>query len=279
MPLADFVSAARADNALSFPDLPQRPGLGARRWHSADGVPGRGRRWRWWRCWACGRGCAPPCRRPGTWATSPPAADFWDFNGTICCWSAALLAVFLPTHRPAPAGASAVPGRAFQAVLRIRLGEVAIAAARLARRQRHDLLLPDGAVAHRAGLVRPPLAPVVAPVREPRHAGGGAGGALRHLRSAQGALRWPPFSSPVFQLINAATANYGFFCYLSVALHLFLLDDAQIQAAVDGARVRFRSPCPGCIRASGHGFDGRRARHSVGRRRRPEGATNGKRRA
>jgi hypothetical protein len=32
-----------------------------------------------------------------------------------------------------------------------------------------------------------------------------------------------------FQIVNAATANYGVFCYLSAALHLFLLDDADVQ--------------------------------------------------
>jgi hypothetical protein len=31
-----------------------------------------------------------------------------------------------------------------------------------------------------------------------------------------------------FQIINAATANYGFFCYLAVALHVFLLDDGDV---------------------------------------------------
>lgn len=31
-----------------------------------------------------------------------------------------------------------------------------------------------------------------------------------------------------FQLVNAATANYGFFCHLSVCLHVFLLDDADV---------------------------------------------------
>jgi hypothetical protein len=35
-----------------------------------------------------------------------------------------------------------------------------------------------------------------------------------------------------FQVINAATANYGFFCYLAAALHVFLLDDATARAAV-----------------------------------------------
>ena len=31
-----------------------------------------------------------------------------------------------------------------------------------------------------------------------------------------------------FQVINAATANYGFFCYLAMALHVFLLDDGDL---------------------------------------------------
>ncbi len=34
-----------------------------------------------------------------------------------------------------------------------------------------------------------------------------------------------------FQLINTATANYGFFTYLSMTLHLFLLSDADIARA------------------------------------------------
>jgi lipase maturation factor 1 len=32
-----------------------------------------------------------------------------------------------------------------------------------------------------------------------------------------------------FQFIDAATANYGYFCYLSGALHVFLLDDTDIE--------------------------------------------------
>jgi hypothetical protein len=38
----------------------------------------------------------------------------------------------------------------------------------------------------------------------------------------------------LFQIANAATANYGFFCYLAAALHLFLLDDGDFE------RVRAR---------------------------------------
>lgn len=34
-----------------------------------------------------------------------------------------------------------------------------------------------------------------------------------------------------FQIFNVATANYGFFCYLAVALSVFLLDDRDVEAA------------------------------------------------
>jgi hypothetical protein len=33
----------------------------------------------------------------------------------------------------------------------------------------------------------------------------------------------------LFQLVNLATANYGFFCYLALALHVFLLDDGDVE--------------------------------------------------
>jgi hypothetical protein len=35
----------------------------------------------------------------------------------------------------------------------------------------------------------------------------------------------------LFQIVNAATANYGFFCYLAVVLGVFLLDDGDVVAA------------------------------------------------
>ena len=37
----------------------------------------------------------------------------------------------------------------------------------------------------------------------------------------------------LFQILNAATANYGFFCYLAAVLGVFLLDDADVEAARD----------------------------------------------
>jgi hypothetical protein len=39
----------------------------------------------------------------------------------------------------------------------------------------------------------------------------------------------------LFQICNAATANYGFFCYLAAALNVFLLDDLDVERA--GARA------------------------------------------
>jgi hypothetical protein len=44
----------------------------------------------------------------------------------------------------------------------------------------------------------------------------------------------------LFQLGNAGTANYGFFCYLALALHLFLLDDRDVERA--RARVAACAP-------------------------------------
>lgn len=43
----------------------------------------------------------------------------------------------------------------------------------------------------------------------------------------------------LFQIGNAATANYGFFCYLAVALHLFLLDDRDVERGEAAIRTLF----------------------------------------
>lgn len=52
----------------------------------------------------------------------------------------------------------------------------------------------------------------------------------------------------VFQLVNLATANYGFFCYLSLALHVFLLDDRDLTRApcrpADAGQAFSRIPAP-----------------------------------
>jgi lipase maturation factor 1 len=44
-----------------------------------------------------------------------------------------------------------------------------------------------------------------------------------------------------FQVINAATANYGFFCYLAAALHVFLLDEQDVARL---PRLLRRVPAP-----------------------------------
>jgi hypothetical protein len=47
----------------------------------------------------------------------------------------------------------------------------------------------------------------------------------------------------LFQIINTATANYGFFCHLAVALHVFLLDDHDVERLT--ARLpRWDGPLP-----------------------------------
>jgi hypothetical protein len=64
-----------------------------------------------------------------------------------------------------------------------------------------------------------------------------------------------------FQLLNLSTANYGFFCWLALALHLFLLDDRDLawlprlpwerasEPAVRSARLR-RAASAGALVAS-----------------------------
>ena len=45
-----------------------------------------------------------------------------------------------------------------------------------------------------------------------------------------------------FQLINLSTANYGFFCYLSLALHVFLLDERDAERLFAGVAPWVRFP-------------------------------------
>jgi lipase maturation factor 1 len=53
-----------------------------------------------------------------------------------------------------------------------------------------------------------------------------------------------------FQIVNALTANYGFFCYLAVALHVFLLDDDAVARLADRLpRLDGPLPWPARLRA------------------------------
>jgi hypothetical protein len=48
-----------------------------------------------------------------------------------------------------------------------------------------------------------------------------------------------------FQIVNAATANYGFFCHLALALHVFLLDDEDLRRVRHWWAVRRGWSLPG----------------------------------
>jgi hypothetical protein len=48
-----------------------------------------------------------------------------------------------------------------------------------------------------------------------------------------------------FQIVNAATANYGFFCHLAIALHVFLLDDEDLRRVRHWWAVRRGWSLPG----------------------------------
>ena len=159
-------------------------------WFHSDGALTAGRR-RWASALSLRRavrlsraGSASRCRRCSTSRTSPSRATSCPSSGTTCCSSAASSPPSCRTDAPAPARALPVPAGAVQALLRIGDRQVAVAAARLAGRQRDDLLLRDRAAADLAGLVRAPPAGLVAPLREPRDAGARAGRPVRDLRPA-----------------------------------------------------------------------------------------------
>ena len=58
-----------------------------------------------------------------------------------------------------------------------------------------------------------------------------------------------------FQIVNIATANYGFFAYLALALHVFILDDSDIHRVRSWLAALFRRPTPGVAPRSS--FEGR----------------------
>ena len=145
----------------------------------------------------------------------------------------------VPAHRRGRARrALPVPAGAVQAVLRVRHRQVGIAAARLARRQRDDLLLRDRAAADRGS----PGTRTTCP------SGGTTSRAAPRWCSSWcsrsaifGPRRLRLFALAaftLFQVVNAATANYGFFCYLAVVLGVFLLDDADVVARAGPPRAR-----------------------------------------
>ncbi|MEO5769782.1 MAG: lipase maturation factor family protein, partial [Polyangia bacterium] len=246
LPLADFLSAARADNALSFPAFPS-----VLAWAPGDGTLLTG----------CLAGAALALLsllgvRP-RWCAALQTAwylgyvtacrGFLGFQWDNLLLECGLLAAFLPTRRPAP-----LAHLLFRAVLFKLYFESGLAKWQSPLHDWQDgsamtfyyptAPLPTALAwyAHhlprwwhlfesRATLVVELVVPFA--IFGPRKARAGAAVLFT-----------------LFQLINAATANYGFFCYLSVALHLFLLDDGQLRAALNSARVKV-SPALSWVRS------------------------------
>ena len=236
LPLADFVAAARAEGVLSFHAFPSflafAPGDGVLRAGVVAGVGlallslfGALPRF----CAALQvvlyLGYATACR------------SFLTFQWDNLLLEAATLAVFLPAKRPAPLAHFLFRALLFKLYFESGLAkwqsplgdwrdgsamtyyfQTAPLPTRLAWYAHH---LPVGwhHFESRATLVLELLVPFA--IFGPRRA-----------RLTAAAL----FTG--FQVVNAATANYGFFCHLSVCLHVFLLDDGDVARARGWLRAR-----------------------------------------
>ena len=86
----------------------------------------------------------------------------------------------------------------------------------------------------------------MAPPREPGHAGARAGVPFLIFGPRRARLL-AAFVFSFFQIFNAATANYGFFCYLAAALNVFLLDDADVSVPARGGALRCRPAIRGVV--------------------------------
>ena len=107
---------------------------------------------------------------------------------------------------------------------------MAIAHPRLAGRQRDDVLLRDRAAADLARVLAHHL-PVWWHHLESRATLALELGVPFAIFGPRRARLAAAACFALFQLANAATANYGFFCYLAVVLNVFLLDDADVERA------------------------------------------------
>ncbi len=122
-----------------------------------------------------------------------------------------------PRRGVPPAGSTRAVGplpparAALQALLRVGHRQVAITAPRLARRQRDDLLLRDRAHPCAPRVVCAPPARLLARLRGLVHALLRARRCPRDLRAKAPARLVAPAIFTVFQIVNLATANYGFF--------------------------------------------------------------------
>ena len=229
LPAADFIEAARAQPGVSLSDLPTLAW-----WFHSDGALTAGVvlgvLLSLARCSVSRAGSASRCRRCCTCRSSPSTRDFLSFQWDNLLIECGFLAAFLRTDRPAP-----VAHFVFRLVLFKLYFESGIAKWGSPLRDWHDgsamtyyyetAPLPTWLAyyAHhlpawwhhfesRATLVLELVIPFG--IFGPRK------------------LRLFTFAAfTLFQIVNAATANYGFFCYLAVVLGVFLLDDADVERA------------------------------------------------
>ena len=230
LPIGDFIDALRARGGVSFFDFPTLFW-----WSHGDGALVAGTVVGAALAIAALAGVRPRlCFALSTvlylsYATA--CRTFLSFQWDNLLLECGLLAGFLPRRPRGAARALPVPLRAVQALLRVRRSPSG-------SRRSHDwhdgsamtfyyetAPLPTwlGWYAHnlpaawhhfesRATLVLELVVPFA--IFGPRRAA--AGGGRR--------------CSPASRSLNIATANYGFFCYLALALHVFLLDDARRRA-------------------------------------------------
>ncbi len=226
LPLADFVAAARAEGALSIATFPSllgwMPGDGPLLWGTLGGVA---------LSLVSFAGARPRlCAALQTvWYLGYVTAcrSFLGFQWDNLLLECGFLATFLPTHRPAPIAHLLLRALLFKLYFESGLAkwqsplhdwrdgsamtfyyETAPLPTALAWYAHH---LPRGwhVFESYATLAMELVLPFA--IFGPRRA-----------RLTAAAL------FTLFQIANAATANYAFFCYLTAALHVFLLDDRDV---------------------------------------------------
>ena len=161
-------------------------------------------------------------------------------SGTTCCSSAASSPRSCRTDRPRAARPLPVPAGAVQALLRVGHRQVAVAAARLARRQRDDLLLRDRAAADLARLVTRTTCPSGGTTSRAGRRWCSSWSSRSRSSARAGCACSPLAAFTLFQIVNAATANYGFFCYLAVGARRLPARRRRRRARARAPRARAR---------------------------------------
>ena len=227
--LADFVEAAARGERRGAGRACRRSSCGPSRTARSQVGSSSASRCRSRRCSGSDGGSVSRCRRRSTSRTPPRrAAGFLGFQWDNLLLECGVLAAFLPASRRAPVAHFVFRALLFKlyfesglAKWQSPLGDWQDGSAMTFYYETAPLPTTLAFYAHhlpawwhhlesRATLVFELVVPFA--IFGPRRARLGAAVALT-----------------AFQIINAATANYGFFCYLAAALHVFLLDDRDLR--------------------------------------------------